>query len=127
MPKEYRQMTTFTKWIAGPVIAIGLMTFGNSDTASAQGIGVNVGGYGWGVGVSNGFNRGYGGYQSGYRSTYVAPTFRTYQSYRVYPGYNSYYRSYHPPYPSYGYGPTQVYRYAVPSPYNCGRRGPYGF
>ena len=79
-------MFTFTKWIAAPALALGLMFAGDASDAQAQ-YGC-YGGYGGGYGA--GYGAGYGGYGVGgigisiggghlYRGGYRAPYYSGYR------------------------------------------------
>ena len=70
-------MFTFTKWIAAPAVALGLMFAGDASDAQAQygcygGYGAGYGGYGvGGIGISIGGGHLYrGGYRAPYYSGY---------------------------------------------------------
>ncbi len=92
-------MNSVLKWGLAPIVAVALLSFADTEQAKAQ--------FGISIGVGNGFNSGYGGYQSIYHrpvpGVYVAPRTSYYGS-----GYSrSLYRSPYaaPVYRSYHYAP----------------------
>jgi hypothetical protein len=106
--RSSRKMFRFTKWIAAPVVAIGMFFAADTPNANAQGFSLSINsGRGFGYSAYRP-SFGYGGYGAGYgldscRSNFVVvpPHQSHYGS-----GYQSHYRGGH-----YDYHPTEVYRH----------------
>lgn len=118
-------MFRFTKWIAAPIVAIGLMYAADAPSAEAQYGCYGPGGGGGGLSISVGGGR-YGGYRANYRSHY--PSSFGYGSGR-YGGYGNGvgYRGVG----HYDYHPTEIYRHgnhfhAQPGHYDYHVGGHYG-